>query len=237
MREVQGKGGRGPFKVFNFEVVDKEGSAIRIASFGESAEKAYNQVQKDKTYYISGTSNAIRNANKRFNNTGHDYEISLNSDCVIEECEEQIAKAKFVLKPVPLAKINELNGQSIDVLAVIEKVDDCQTIMSRDQRELKRRNIHLIDQSGALINLTLWAEHAVAFDPAETEKRVIGIKGAFVREFNGTYSLSINSSSRVEVDPEGPQTDALMQWYETERPNMEVKTFNQGSQGGNFCKF
>ena len=128
MREVQGKGGRGPFKVFNFEVVDKEGSAIRIASFGETAEKVYNQVQKDKTYYISGTSNAIRNANKRFNNTGHDYEISLNSDCVIEECEEQIAKAKFVLKPVPLAKINELNGQSIDVLAVIEKVEDCQTV-------------------------------------------------------------------------------------------------------------
>ncbi|KAE9556693.1 hypothetical protein FO519_000099 [Halicephalobus sp. NKZ332] len=236
MREIQGKGGRGPFKVFNFEVVDKEGSAIRIASFGETAEKIFNQIQKDRTYYISGTSNAIRNANKRFNSTGHDYEISFNSDCVVEDCDEQIAKAKFVLKPVPLAKINELNGQTIDVLGVIEKVEDCQTIMSRDQRELKRRNIHLIDQSGALISLTLWAEHAIAFDVAETEKRVIGIKGAFVREFNGTFSLSINSSSRVEVDPEGPQTDSLMKWYETERPNMEVKTFNQGSQGGNFLE-
>jgi hypothetical protein len=79
MREI--KTARGAMKVFSFVVTDQNGDSIKISAFGTEAEKFSPLVSNDQAFYVSGSSgSSIRNANKRFNNTGHDYEITLNRD-------------------------------------------------------------------------------------------------------------------------------------------------------------
>lgn len=48
LRDV--KTARGELKVFNFEVTDEEGGCIRIAAFGDTADKFYAIVQKGSVH-------------------------------------------------------------------------------------------------------------------------------------------------------------------------------------------
>ena len=84
--------------------------------------------------------------------------------------------------------------------------------------------------------MTLWGDTAQNF--CAQEGTIVGIKGAFVKEFNGSYNLSINAASRMEFDPECEETEDLRQWYETERATTEVKALStQGTgSGGNFVE-
>ena len=53
----------------------------------------------------------------------------------------------------------------------------------KDQKQLDKRDIFLVDKSGTETCLTLWGDNAKNFSiPLQT---VIGVKGASVREFNG----------------------------------------------------
>ena len=53
-----------------------------------------------------------------------------------------------------------------------------------DNKQLDKREIYLVDDSGAEIALTLWGNIAKDFDTSNV-RQVIGIKGAVVKEFNG----------------------------------------------------
>lgn len=128
MREFQSKTGRGNGTVFSFELAEESGQAIKLSAFSEVAESFNSQIEEGKTYFISGNSTCIRGANKRFNSTGLDYEISLNADCTLEVAEEQIEKPKILLKAAPLDQLAASNNQTVDVLAIIEKTEDCQTV-------------------------------------------------------------------------------------------------------------
>uniref|UniRef100_A0A914Y0Z5 Replication protein A subunit n=1 Tax=Panagrolaimus superbus TaxID=310955 RepID=A0A914Y0Z5_9BILA len=204
---------------------DADGQSIKIASFAETAEKFFPQLEENGSYYVSGSQNCIKPANKRFNSTGHDYEITLSHDSVIEAAEKQSYEApKFVLKQTSLDKLSSLSGQYADILAVIDKVEDPVNVKKKDNTETYRRNIQLIDQSATSIALTLWGVQAEGFSGAEGQ--IIGIKNAFIREYNGTYSVAVNSGCRIELDPESKDTEILHQWYEGERPNAEVKSIS-----------
>jgi ssDNA-binding replication factor A large subunit len=58
-------------------------------------------------------------------------------------------------------------------------------ISRKDQRVLEKRDVFLVDKSGTEISLTLWNELAQNFE--YLPGKVIGIKGALVREFNGIF--------------------------------------------------
>lgn len=47
-----------------------------------------------------------------------------------------------------------------------------------------KREVSLIDQTGVNINFVLWGDQAKNF-PEHTEGQPLGIKGVFVKEFNG----------------------------------------------------
>lgn len=133
----------------------------------------------------------MKEANKRFNSTGHPYELSLNQHCEIEHCNDrkiEVAPLKFNV--VPLADIKMHANECIDVLGVIDKVDDVTTVNSKDGRTLHRRNISIIDDSASVVQLTLWEDDAHNFSYSVGE--VVGLKGASVREFNGKYNIELS---------------------------------------------
>ncbi|VDD92120.1 unnamed protein product [Enterobius vermicularis] len=71
IRDVKG----GQIKVFYFELTNDTGHTMQIVAFNGEAEKYYNEIKLGKMYYVGGSK--MKNCDKSFNTTNHDYEIWL----------------------------------------------------------------------------------------------------------------------------------------------------------------
>lgn len=112
----------------------------------------------------------------------------------------------------------------------------------KDQRQLDKRDIYLVDKSGVEITFTLWNELASDFNIQPGT--VIGVKGAMVREFNGWnlikylkmnskndlllggISISSGMNTQIVENPEGEYTQQLYLWNRDQKPNQEIKTLS-----------
>uniref|UniRef100_A0A914BYU2 Replication protein A subunit n=1 Tax=Acrobeloides nanus TaxID=290746 RepID=A0A914BYU2_9BILA len=231
VREI--KGARGPSKVFSFQVMDTAGDLIKVACFGDQADRFNAIIHNDQCFYISGAGGAssIRPANKRFNSTGHDYELVLNKDSEVHLSQDKIKSVAMQYNFKPLSKICEFSGETIDVLAIIEKVEEPTKVNTKAGKEMSRKKIHLVDESGTIVELTLWDTQCDEYD-MHLEGNLIAIKGAFVREFNGSYSLGLSSGSIVDFDLDHDRAIELRRWYENERPTAEIKSMSSSDSFG-----
>ncbi|CAP31894.1 Protein CBR-RPA-1 [Caenorhabditis briggsae] len=217
-------------KIFNFEITDSNGDTIRCTAFNETAESFHSTITENLSYYLSGGS--VRQANKKFNNTGHDYEITLRNDSVVEAGGELLAAPKLNLKRVSLAEIAGHCGEMIDVLVIVEKMDaEATEFTSKAGKTLTKREMELIDESQALVRLTLWGDEAIKANVDDYHGKVIAFKGVIPREFNGGYSLGTGSGTRIIPVPEISGVSELYDWYTTEKPHSELKLISQTSGG------
>uniref|UniRef100_A0A8R1HT67 Replication protein A subunit n=1 Tax=Caenorhabditis japonica TaxID=281687 RepID=A0A8R1HT67_CAEJA len=183
-----------------------------------------------KSYYVSGGS--VRQANKKFNNTGHDYELTLRSDSVVEAGGELLAAPKLNLKRVHLSEIAGHCGNLIDVLVVVERMDqDATEFQSRQGKSLVKREMELIDETQALVKLTLWGDEAKKALVDDYLHKVVAFKGVIPKEFNGGYSLSTGSGTRIVPVPEIAGVAELYDWYTTVKPSVELKSISLTSGG------
>ncbi|VDM57629.1 unnamed protein product [Angiostrongylus costaricensis] len=219
------------FQVFSFELTDKDGSSIRISGFNDVAERAYSIIQTDCSYYLSG--GIVKQANKRFNTTGHDYELSLSASSEIAPCHDQIPKPALVLKICPLINIPSHKDETVDVLAVVDRIEPVNKFISKQGRDCVKRDVELIDQTATVVQLTLWGEQAENFED-HALGQVISIKGALVKEWNGAFSLAVASGSKIELSPQLDVVPKLYEWYMSERAKVDTKTISMvASAGGN----
>ncbi|VDO83711.1 unnamed protein product [Haemonchus placei] len=214
LKTTKARSGAGDMKVFSFELTDKDGASIRITGFNDAAERAYSIIQTDCSYYIAG--GTVKQANKRFNTTGHDYELSINSSTEITPCHDQIPKPALVLKICPLQNIPSHKDEVVDVLAVVDKMEPVNRFISKQGRDCVKRDLQLIDQTGTVAQLTLWGDQAENFDE-HALGQVISVKGALVKEWNGAFSLALSSGSKIELSPQLDEVPKLYEWYTTER--------------------
>ncbi|CAJ0605902.1 unnamed protein product [Cylicocyclus nassatus] len=203
-------------KVFSFEFTDKDEVAIRVSAFNDVAERASEIIQLDYTYYINGAS--VKQANKRFNNTGHDYELIMNASTVIDRCRAGIPKPSLVLKICLLDDVPSHKNENINVLAVVDEF-----------HQVNKRDIHLIDQSSSVVKLTLWGEQADFQDHVLGE--VVSIKGARVKEWMGAFSLAVGPLSKIVFSPQMDVALSLSEWYANKRRMADVKSISTASFG------
>ncbi|GMR42285.1 hypothetical protein PMAYCL1PPCAC_12480 [Pristionchus mayeri] len=227
LRTVKMKSGES--KVFNFDVCDDKRTTIKCVAFGDVAERTYLLVQENQTLAISGCQ--VRQANKRFNNTGHEYELSINANSEVAPL-----KDSQVLKPPPFelknrVRLDELPkrvNEVVDVLACIDKVNPVNTFTSKNGVEYTKREISLIDQTGVNINFVLWGEQAKNF-PEHTEAQPLGVKGAFVKEFNGGLSLGSQGGTKYVLTPTDVEgMTEMCEWYATERGSVQTQSLSVG---------
>ncbi|VDN31537.1 unnamed protein product, partial [Cylicostephanus goldi] len=204
LKTTKSRSGTGDMKVFSFEITDKDGVAIRITGFNDAAERAYSIIQTDCSYYISGCT--VKQANKRFNTTGHDYELSINANT---------------------------EDENIDVLAVVDQIQPVNKFISRQGRECVKRDVNLIDQSQTVVQLTLWGDQAENFED-HALGQVISIKGALklIPVCLGAFSLGVASASKIELSPQLDEVPALYEWYTSERGSVDAKTISMAAGGG-----
>ncbi|XP_043581968.1 replication protein A 70 kDa DNA-binding subunit [Bombus pyrosoma] len=216
---------RGEGKLFSMDLVDESGE-IRCTAFRDQCDKFYDMIEIGKVYYISRAS--LKTANKQFNNLKNDYEMSLTGDSEIIPCHDigdKIPTLQFDFIPINNIEQKEKND-IIDVLAIVKSRGDLQMLVSRTTgKDMKKRDINLIDESNTMVTLTLWGTQAEEF--SGNDNPVLAIKGARVGEFNGGKNLSTLSGTAVQVDPDIPEAHRLRGWFNTTGCHEEAKPLSR----------
>ncbi|KAF5404287.1 Replication protein A subunit [Paragonimus heterotremus] len=211
-------------KLFSFTIVDESGE-IRVTAFNAEVDRFFDMIEVNKPYYF--TRAHLKAANKQFNTTNNEYEMTLHADSQITPCEDEdtseLPQTHFNF--VPIGKLDTCEqGSFVDVVGIVHEAGEMQTIMAKtSQRELRKRELGLVDSSQCLVRLTLWGEEAENFDGSRHP--AIVIKGAKVSDFNGR-SLSVSTTSTVMVAPTNvPEAIRLKGWYEHEGRLANFETY------------
>ncbi|XP_034177571.1 replication protein A 70 [Osmia lignaria lignaria] len=222
---------RGEGKLFSMDLVDESGE-IRCTAFRDQCDKFYEMLEIGKVYYISRAT--LKTANKQFNNLKNDYEMNLTGDSEIIPChdnEKDIPTLQFDFQPIGDIEKKEKNDL-MDVLGIVKSCADLQLLTSRTTgREMKKRDIHLVDDSNTMVCLTLWGTEAEDFDGSNNP--VVAVKGARIGEFNGGKNLSALSSTVMQVDPDIPEAHRLRGWFKTIGCNEDMKSVSRAFGGAN----
>nr|XP_033324078.1 replication protein A 70 kDa DNA-binding subunit [Megalopta genalis] len=216
---------RGEGKLFSMDLVDESGE-IRCTAFRDQCDKFYDMLEVGKVYYLSRAT--LKSANKQFNNLKNDYEMTLTGDTEIIPCHDagnDIPSLQFNFSLISDIETKEKND-ILDILGVAKSCSEVQTLTARTTgKELKKRDINLVDESNTMVCLTLWDLQAENFDGSMNP--VLAIKGARVGEFNGGKNLSAISSTVIQIDPDIPAAHKLRGWFNTVGRNEEVKSISR----------
>ncbi|XP_068615800.1 replication protein A 70 kDa DNA-binding subunit-like, partial [Brachionichthys hirsutus] len=120
-----------------------------------------------------------------------------------------------------------------NVIGVCKSVDEVTRLTTKNNREVSKRTLNLIDMSGKLVTVTLWGEDAEQFDGAG--QPIVAIKAAKLSDFGGR-SLSASFSSTLMINPDIPEAHQLRAWFDRDGHAMEgqlLTDIKSTSGGGN----
>ncbi|KAJ9597480.1 hypothetical protein L9F63_011665, partial [Diploptera punctata] len=115
---------------------------------------------------------------------------------------------------VPINKLADLETNAIvDVIGVCKSFGDVQNLTARTtNRELKKREITIVDESNTSVTLTLWGTEAVEFDGSL--QPVLAVKNGRINEFGGGKSVSLLQSSVFQINPDIQEAHRLRGWFD-----------------------
>ncbi|XP_039276249.1 replication protein A 70 kDa DNA-binding subunit-like [Nilaparvata lugens] len=204
---------RGEGKLFSMDLADESGE-IRVTAFRDQVDKFYDMIEVNKVYLISRCQ--LKQANKKFTSLKNDYEMTCTSETRIEPCTEDcgdIPKMKFNFTSLVALQEAPLEN-SVDVIGVCKRVGDLATVIQRTtNKELKKRDIELVDNSLSSISVTLWNNDAENFEVNGGEP-IVAIRQAGLSDFGGGRSLSVRASSNIQINPDIPEAHKLRGWYD-----------------------
>lgn len=227
---------RGEGKLFSMDLIDESGE-IRATAFNTECDKFFDMIEVNKVYFI--TRGVIKTANKKFSNLNNDYELTLSSDSQIFPCHDfddtQMPALKFNFVPLSQVKNVDVDG-IVDVIGVCQTAGDVVNLVSKTTRkELKKRDVTIVDQSLSSVTMTLWDTQAEEFDGSL--QPVIAIKGSRIREFMGSKSLSLLGSTVMQINPDIDEAHRLRGWYDSLPSNTEFNSISARSEVGANSQF
>ena len=211
--------------MFAFDIKDSSGD-IRITAFKSDCERLFDLIKVGEIFLVSR--GIVKAANKQYSHTTSDYEVTLNSDSVVELCGDESNCPQITYDFKPINELNNYFGGFVDVIGIIKDIHEVETINTKNNREAFKRNIIIVDQTKSEVTLAVWAETATNF-PGESED-VIVVRGVKVSDFSGV-SLSTASTSTVEINPPLEQVHELKGWYSRVKGNLETNNLTQAKQG------
>lgn len=223
---------RGEGKLFSMDLIDESGE-IRATAFKEQCDKFYDMIEVNKVYLISRC--VLKTANKKFTNIKNDYEMTFTNDTQVIPCNEDttdIPTLTFDFTSISAVAGLE-NNAIIDVIGVCKNSGDVQTLISRNtNRELKKREVMIVDQSNTGVTLTLWGTQAEEFDGSTNP--VLAVKNGRINEYGGGKSVSLLQSSVLQINPDTTQAHKLRGWFDSvgatqEQENISGRTGIAGS--------
>ncbi|MED6182107.1 Replication protein A 70 kDa DNA-binding subunit A [Stylosanthes scabra] len=210
---------RGDGKVFSFDLLDSDGGEIRVTCFNAVVDRFYNVIQVGKVYTISKGS--LKPAKKDYNHLKNDWEIVLDSNSIVELCQDEddsIPEQKFSFRPI-IDLENVDNNAILDVIGVVISVNPSVPIMRKNGMETQRRILNIKDSSGRNVELTLWGE----FCNREGQKLqemsdagsfpIVAVKAGKVNDYSGK-SIGTISTTQLFINPDLPEAHTLREWFD-----------------------
>nr|XP_033778336.1 replication protein A 70 kDa DNA-binding subunit [Geotrypetes seraphini]XP_033778337.1 replication protein A 70 kDa DNA-binding subunit [Geotrypetes seraphini] len=219
---------RGEGKLFSIELVDESGE-IRATGFNEQVDKFFSLIEVNKVYFFS--KGALKIANKQYTSVKNDYEMTFTNETSVIPCEDSadVPTVQFDFVSIGDLVIKD-KDTIVDVIGVCKSFEDISKItVKSSNREVSKRNIHLMDMSGKMVTATLWGEEAEKFDGSR--QPVVAIKGARLSDFGGR-SLSVLSSSNLMLNPDIPKSFELRAWFDSEGQVLESSSISDGRGSG-----
>jgi replication factor A1 len=115
-------------------------------------------------------------------------------------------------------------------LGVVKSVGEVTTIVAKaTNREIKKRDLCLVDNSNCSISCTLWGKQAEEFDGADNP--VVLLRGAKIGEYGGR-TLSVASTTLMQLNPDIPESHTLRGWFDQGGNEIELQTLSNQMQSG-----
>lgn len=188
---------RGEGRLFSMDLKDESGE-IRATAFTEECDKFFGMIETNHIYYISNCT--VKTANKKFTNIKNDFELTFTKETQVIPVDTDIASipgVEYNFQPIDSLANAEV-GSVLDVIGVAKSCGDLQTLIARATgKELKKREITIVDNSNASITLTLWAERAEQFDASDHP--IVAVHQGKITEFQSSRSLGTPMASIIEV--------------------------------------
>ncbi|KAF9764133.1 Replication protein A 70 kDa DNA-binding subunit [Nosema granulosis] len=212
IRKYSNKKGEG--KLFSFEIADESGQ-IKVAAFQECVDIFFPLVEIGKTYTIR--KGFVKMANKQYTNNNSDYEIHLDKNSEISSVDSD-GKPSYCFNFVKIKDV-ATGVNSIDFIGVVKDAFPATTfIVKSTQKEQLRRDLILVDETGS-IKCTFWGQKA-EIEIASGD--VLAIKSIRPSDFGGV-SLSSAMVTQVLVNPDIPESHAILGWYQDIGKDMKVE--------------
>jgi len=211
---------------------DENGDEIRGTFFKEQCDKFYNYLQVGKVYALSG--GRLKVANKQYTSIKCDYEITFDQSTKIEEVADDTAIKSCTFDFIKIGDMVNISPNSlVDVIGIVKESYPVQTITTkRDNKELKKRDLVIADDSNTEIRITLWGAKADSPDSDKFDNNpVFAFKGVKVSDYGGR-SLGCVQNSQLFECPEVEETLMLQNWWQTEGQNSKQTSLNSNESGG-----
>lgn len=226
---------RGEGKLFSIDLTDQSGQ-IRATGFNQECDRYYEMLKEGDVFYIRG--GQIKAANRQYSSINNDYELTFSSETVIEPCHEESTDAipTTLFNFVKFDQLSERPKEGlIDVIGVVDTVSQCETVVSKQtQKEFKKRNIKLIDDSNFAVSLTLWGDDAEKFEnsiPSENMHPVVAIRGVKISDYQG-LTLSLSHNGKMVLNPDLPRAFILRAWYDNSGAATSFQNLSAGGAMG-----
>jgi replication factor A1 len=229
---------RGEGSLFKVDLLDAEGTEIEATFWKDAVDKFYDMLSDGTVATFSG--GKIKQANKKFSTINNDYGITFDTSSVIIPLSENDNSIKtFHFDFQKLANLESMNkDDTLDVIAIVKDFQPCSSIITKkDQREIFKRDLTIVDNSGVSCRCTVWGAEAQKDDATFTNNPVIAIKGARVNEFQGK-NVSTGFSSQVFYNESTiSETQQMHTWWKTTGNSAPTKTLSSSGSGGGGNRF
>ncbi|KAL1414323.1 hypothetical protein MTO96_007567 [Rhipicephalus appendiculatus] len=215
-------------KLFSVHLLDESGE-ISAKAFNDACDQLYGAIEAGKVYEISYYG-MQRPRDPSYSIFKHQYELLFTPGTTAYACNDETTNIPMLkLESVPISNVPDVAENSvIEVMGICSWTGDVGTVKKRGtNKDLKKRDVLLVDESNTDILLTLWNDEAEKFDG--TGNPVIAVKGARVTRYNGGITLSVISSGAVHVNPNIPETQTLVSWYKESVPSPTRSLSAQGN--------
>ncbi|XP_058119012.1 replication protein A 70 kDa DNA-binding subunit [Anopheles ziemanni] len=221
---------KGEGKLFSMDLMDESGE-IRLTAFKEQCDRYYPMIEVDNVYLISKCQ--LKPANKQYSSLKNDYEMTMTNDTIVQKCTDADgAMPEIQYNFVPISQIANLEPNAlVDIIGMCKEASEMVQFTAKTSgRELRKREITLVDDSKASVQLTLWGDDAQNF-PATTNPVVL-VKGGRVSEFGGGKTLGLIGGSVMKLDPDNEAATRVRSWYASGGADQALNSVSARTGGG-----
>ena len=209
--EIKRFNGKRSGSLFDFVVIDEEGTKMQIVCFDKTVDKFYGMIHENNCYEISG--GYIKINDRKYNALNSEYKIILGEHSSVIQKEDN---HKIKLETMALTSIQDIMSMKINsvinVLCLV--IDEGKKIVKTTRNgDQEMRRTMVIDKTGAKIELTLWRQFA---NMNIQRENVLLLKKVRIGDFNGRNLSSLNETN-ITISPTEPslknEIDELVKYF------------------------